>query len=150
MKIRPATLADVDTICEFNVRLARESEGKTLDAAVLRAGVLAVLGDAAKGQYFLAEEDRGVVGQLAITLEWSDWRNGWFWWIQSVYVRADARRQGVFRALYEYLEAAAKSDPQVIGIRLYVEDENRAAHATYETLGLKWSAYRIMEKYPLG
>ncbi len=149
MKIRPATPADVDTICEFNVRLAFESEGKTLDPAYLRPGVEAVLADPEKGLYYLAEADGRPVGQLAITREWSDWRNGWFWWIQSVYVHADARRRGVFRSLYEHLESVAKSDPRVIGIRLYVENENRTAHATYEKLGLTFSAYRIMEKYPL-
>ena len=149
MHIRAAVPADLDFICEFNTRLAQESEGKTLDAAVLRIGVAAVLADAGKGQYFLAERDGEPIGQMAFTREWSDWRNGWFWWIQSVYVHENARRQGVFSALYEHLESAAKSDPEVIGIRLYVEDENRTAHATYEKLGLAWSAYRVMDKYPL-
>jgi GNAT superfamily N-acetyltransferase len=149
MRIRLATPADVDTVCEFNVRLARETEGKTLDLALLRPGVAAVLSDADKGFYYVAEIEGRVMGQLAITFEWSDWRNGWFWWIQSVYIHADARRQGVFRALFEHLEREAKRDPKVIGIRLYVEDENESAHATYERLGLKSTTYRVREKYPL-
>jgi GNAT superfamily N-acetyltransferase len=150
MRIRRATLDDADTICDFNVRLARESEGKTLEMSQVRPGVAAIFSDAAKGRYYVAEIDGRVVGQLAITFEWSDWRNGWIWWIQSVYVRDDARRLGVFRALFDHLQAEARNETNVIGIRLYVEDENRAAHSTYEKLGLKWTTYRVMEKYPLG
>jgi GNAT superfamily N-acetyltransferase len=150
MRIRPATSLDVDTVCEFNVRLALETEGKTLDPAYLRPGVAAVLTDAEKGRYYLAEVDGRVVGQVAITFEWSDWRNGWFWWIQSVYVHADARRMGVFRSLYAHVEAEARAAADVIGIRLYVEDENESAHKTYDKLGLKATTYRVREKYPLG
>lgn len=149
MQVRPATLADIDTICEFNVRLASETEGKTLDAATIRAGVSALVRDPAKGQYFLAEMDGRVVGQLAFTFEWSDWRNGWFWWIQSVYVHRDARKNGVFKALFEHLKAHALAEKNVIGIRLYVEDENRVAQATYAKLGMHWAHYRVMEVCPL-
>src|SRR5262245_5068664 len=101
--IRRAAPADAAVVTEFNRLLALESEGKTLGLAVLAAGVKAGLDDAAKGRYFLAEENGEVLGQMMITYEWSDWRNGWVWWIQSVYVRADARRRGVFRALYEHV-----------------------------------------------
>src|SRR5262245_61752969 len=117
--IRRATDADVPTLVEFNRRLALETEHKTLDFAVLTDGVVAVLADGGtKGTYFVAEEDGRVVGQLMFTLEWSDWRNGWVWWIQSVYVHPDARRKGVFRALYEHVHRAAVADPQVVAIRL--------------------------------
>lgn len=149
MRIRPATPADLDVVCDFNSRLALESEGKTLDMSLLRPGVAAVLADPEKGRYFLAEEDSRIVGQMALTYEWSDWRNGWFWWIQSVYVHPDHRRRGVFASLYRHVEESAKGGGQVIGIRLYVEAENMAAHATYERLGLVWTSYRVMEKYPL-
>jgi GNAT superfamily N-acetyltransferase len=149
MQIRLATPKDADTVCDFNVRLARETEGKTLDLALLRPGVAAVLSDRDKGRYYVAEINGRIVGQMALTFEWSDWRNGWFWWIQSVYIHADSRRSGVFRSLFEHVEAEAKRDPVVIGIRLYVEDENTAAHATYEKLGLKATSYRVREKYPL-
>ncbi len=147
--IRTAAPADAAVVADFNRRLARESEGKELDGALLEHGVRAALADGAKGRYFLAERDGQIVGQLGITFEWSDWRNGWFWWIQSVYVVPAARRQGVFRALFHHVEAAARADPAVIGIRLYVERENRSAHATYEGLGLAWTSYQVMEKYPL-
>lgn len=149
LTVRRAVTADLPTIVEFNVRLADESEGKTLDRELLTAGVRAALADPAKGPYFLAEEDGRAVGTMQVTTEWSDWRNGWFWWIQGVYVRADARRRGVFRALYQHVYETAKNDPAVIGLRLYVERENTRAQETYLGLGLSWTSYRVMERYPL-
>jgi GNAT superfamily N-acetyltransferase len=149
LTVRRATPADAPTIVEFNRLLAEESESKTLDLDVLSAGVAAALADPAKGPYFLAEHDGELVGQMQVTYEFSDWRNGWFWWIQSVYVRPDARRRGVFRALYQYVEEAAKNDPEVIGLRLYVERENERAHKTYLGLGMEWTSYLLMERYPL-
>jgi len=147
--IRPATPADEDTVVAFNAALAWESEGKRLDPATLRLGVRAGLTDPAKGFYVIAERGGEVVGQTAITFEWSDWRNGWYWWIQSVYVREDARRGGVFSAIYRHLEAVATADPTVIGIRLYVERENARAQETYRKLGLEDEAYFLMARYPL-
>jgi ribosomal protein S18 acetylase RimI-like enzyme len=147
--IRPATAADEDTLVAFNAALAWESEGKRLNEATLRAGVRAGLDDPAKGFYVMAERDGDVIGQTGITFEWSDWRNGWYWWIQSVYVREDARRGGVFSAIYRHLEAMAIADPTVIGIRLYVERENARAQATYRKLGLEDEAYFLMGRYPL-
>ena len=147
--IRAATPADAAIIATFNALMARETEGKSLDRALLDAGVRALIADPNKGRYVVAERDGEVVGQLAITSEWSDWRNGWFWWIQSVYVAATARRQGVFRALYRHVEDAARADPSVIGIRLYVDTDNQPAQVTYQDLGLRLTSYRILEKYPL-
>ena len=147
--VRRATKADAPIIVDFNRRLAEESEGKTLDINVLSAGVTAALTDPYKGPYFLAEEDGAPVGQMQVTYEFSDWRNGWFWWIQGVYVIPEARRRGVFRALYEHLALAAKSDHDVIGLRLYVERDNERAHKTYLGLGMAWTSYLMMEKYPL-
>jgi ribosomal protein S18 acetylase RimI-like enzyme len=144
--IRPATAADVPVMVEYNRRLARETEQKELDPAVLTAGVCAALADPNKGPYFLAEIDGAVVGQLQITFEFSDWRNGWIWWIQGVYVRADARGRGVFRALYEHVVNQAQKDPQVIALRLYVERDNQAAQQTYLRLGLGWTSYLVMER----
>ena len=148
--VRRATAADLEGVCAFNSLLALESEGKTLDPALLEAGVRAVLADAGKGLYFLAEEATSALGQMGLTYEWSDWRNGWFWWIQSVYVRPEARRRGIFRLLFASIEQAAREDPQVIGLRLYVEKGNTIAHATYEKMGLDWTTYQVMERYPLG
>src|ERR1051325_2207974 len=143
--IRAATPADAEVIVEFNRLMERETENKDLDPTILSAGVKAMLGDPNKGRYFVAEagprpqplsqRERGeIVGQLGITLEWSDWRNGNFWWIQSVYVAQAARRHGVFRALYQHVRAEARKDANVIGVRLYVEHDNAAAQATYRTM----------------
>jgi GNAT superfamily N-acetyltransferase len=149
LTIRRATPADAAVIAEFNRLLALESEGKALDAAVLAAGVAAGLADPRKALYFVAEEGGAVLGQTMVTFEWSDWRNGWVWWIQSVYVRADARRRGVFRALYEHVRRAAAADPDVIALRLYVERENHAAQQTYARLGMQRTGYVVLEEHPL-
>jgi ribosomal protein S18 acetylase RimI-like enzyme len=147
--IRRAGLADAHRVVEFNRRLAEESEGKTLDLTLLAAGVAQVLADPQKGLYFLASEADQVVGQMMITFEWSDWRNGWFWWIQSVYVIAEARRRGVFRALFEHISEAARQDQSVIGLRLYVDQENHIAQETYRRMGMMETEYFVLEKYPL-
>lgn len=149
LEIRRATLADAPTVVRFNEALAVESEGKHLDPAVLEPGVRAVLADPHKGFYTVAEVAGQVVGQILITFEWSDWRNGWYWWIQSVYVHADYRRQGVFRAIYSHLREQAEADPSIIGFRLYVEHENHRAQATYRSLGLTEEPYGLMGLYPL-
>lgn len=147
--VRSATPADAAVIIEFNRRLAQETEGKTLDGATLAAGVAAVLADPVRGRYYLAEDDGAPLAQLMITTEWSDWRNGWFWWIQSVYVREDARRRGLFRLLYEYVREQAQADGAVIGLRLYVEHANRPAQDAYRRLGLDATGYLLLERYPL-
>ena len=147
--VRPAARADRATLVAFNAALALETEGKRLDPATLAAGVAAALDDPAKGHYAVVEEGGVVVGQCLVTLEWSDWRNGWFWWIQSVYVLPAARRTGVFRDLYRHLEADAAARPDVIGIRLYVERDNARAQATYASLGLAEEPYALMARYPL-
>jgi ribosomal protein S18 acetylase RimI-like enzyme len=147
--LRRADAADAPTIVEFNLRLAEESEGKLLDPAVLAAGVAAGLADPDKALYFVAEEGGVIVGQVMVTREWSDWRNGWIWWIQSVYVRPEARRRGIFRALYNHVQGLAEADPQVIGLRLYVEKENHAAQQTYLSLGMERTGYLVLERCPL-
>ncbi len=149
LAIRPATPADVPIIVEFNRCLAQESESKTLDPEVLKAGVTAALADPHKALYFLAEEGGTVLGQLCLTTEWSDWRNGWLWWIQSVYVRPEARRRGIFRALYQHIYQEARENPTVIGLRLYVERDNQAAQQTYLGMGMEWTNYLMLQRYPL-
>ncbi|QEL15156.1 GNAT family N-acetyltransferase [Limnoglobus roseus] len=149
LTIRPANLADAAVIAEYNRRLAWESEHVRLDEAVLLAGVTAGLEDPHKGFYTVAERGGEVVGQTLVTFEWSDWRNGWFWWIQSVYVREDARRGGVFRALYQHVQERATADPTVIGLRLYVEADNARAKQTYRSLGMTDTSYGLLEIYPL-
>lgn len=143
--IRTATLDDLETIVDFNARLADESEGLRLDRRTLRDGVRALLSDAARGSYHVACDGGGVVGQMMHTREWSDWRNGDLWWIQSVYVRPDHRRRGVCRALYFHLRRLAAADPGVVGLRLYVERGNAAARAAYARLGMQGAGYVVMQ-----
>jgi GNAT superfamily N-acetyltransferase len=150
LTIRPATPADASTIVEFNRCLAEESEGKILDLGIVTAGVAAALADPErKGPYFLAAEGDAVLGQMQITYEWSDWRNGWAWWIQGVYVRPENRRRGIFRALYEHVYRLAKQDSEVIALRLYVDRNNSAAQQTYLGMGMELMNYLLLEKYPL-
>jgi GNAT superfamily N-acetyltransferase len=138
-------LADAPFITECNLHLARETEHRELDSTRVTNGVLALLNDRAKGTYFVADCDSKPVGQLLITYEWSDWRNGNFWWIQSVYVLQQFRRQGVFRALFKHVHALAKADPGICGIRLYMEANNESARRTYGSLGLKQTPYEVYE-----
>lgn len=145
LTIRPATPADGPVIASFNALMAVETEHRNLDHAILRSGVEAVLRDSTKGTYYVAESDGTVIGQLLITYEWSDWRNGMFWWIQSVYVREEYRNKGVFKALFRHVEAKAKKQPGVCGLRLYVEHENARAKQTYERLSMYKTAYELYE-----
>jgi ribosomal protein S18 acetylase RimI-like enzyme len=147
--VRRAVPADAPVVVEFNRCLALETEAKTLDPDVLSRGVAAGLADPHRALYFVAEEAGTVVGQVMVTKEWSDWRNGWIWWIQSVYVRADWRRRGVFRLLYEHVHRSAAADLEVIGLRLYVEHENHAAQETYLALGMERTGYLVLERCPL-
>jgi ribosomal protein S18 acetylase RimI-like enzyme len=149
LSIRRATPDDETVLVAFNAALAWETEHKRLRPDVLSAGVRAVFTDSARGFYTMAEDAGEIVGQMMVTYEWSDWRNGWFWWVQSVYVREDARRKGVFRSLYKEVQQQAISDPTVIGIRLYVERDNIRAQATYRSLGMTETTYGLMEEYPL-
>jgi ribosomal protein S18 acetylase RimI-like enzyme len=147
-RVRRAGVADCGALVSFNLAMARETEGRGLDEARVRAGTAAVLAGEERGFYLVAEDDAGVLGALLVTREWSDWRNGWFWWIQSVYVLPRARRQGVYRALYaDVLERARASgaDERVCGIRLYVDEHNRAAQAVYAALGMQRAHYQMFE-----
>jgi GNAT superfamily N-acetyltransferase len=145
MIIRKARPTDIDVIANFNSRLAWETEKLRLNSITVSRGVRSLLKDAAKGTYFVAEQDGVIVGQLLITYEWSDWRNGNFWWIQSVYVAAAFRQGGVFRALFSHLEKLARSRRDVCGLRLYVEKNNHQAHRAYGRLGMKHAHYEIYE-----
>ena len=143
--IRPATAADEEVVVEFNCRLAEESENKVLHRPTVQLGVRAILANPRHGRYFLARVGDQIVGQMMHTWEWSDWHNGEIWWLQSVYVIPDLRRQGVFRSLIQHLQAEAAASPNVVGLRLYVEQHNTSAQATYERLGLKLAGYVVME-----
>ena len=143
--IRDATPADAATIAEFNNLMAKETENRSLDRDVLRDGVSALLHDPGKGRYWIAEMNDRIVGQIMTTYEWSDWRNGMLWWIQSVYVHPDYRRRGVFSSLYRHVESLARSESHVCGIRLYVEANNTRAQDAYASLGMRKPGYEVME-----
>ncbi len=145
VRVRPAYPRDRAALVEFNRAMALETEGLELDPERLQRGVAAVFEDESRGSYFVAEGEAGVVGALMVTPEWSDWRNGVFWWIQSVYVVPDARGRGVFRRLYQYVERRARDAMGVCGLRLYVERENGRAQATYESVGMHRSGYLVYE-----
>ncbi len=145
IKIRKAALADLPVIADFNVRLAQESEGLCLEPACVEAGVGAALIDPAKGIYYVAEVAGAVAGQLMITYEWSDWRNGNMWWIQSVYVKPEVRRAGVFRALFHHVQDLARSQKEVCCLRLYVHADNTRASQSYERLGMIRTKYEIFD-----
>lgn len=143
--VRKAERDDVGFLVEGNARMAWETEALVLDLERLRAGVEAVLADPGRGFYLIAEEDGERAGQMMITYEWSDWRNGVFWWIQSVYTLAERRGRGVFRALYGAVEERAAAEGNVCGLRLYVESHNEAAQATYARCGMRETVYRMFE-----
>ena len=143
--IRPAALDDAPFVVDCNLRLARESEDITLDPDRVRQGVAAVFADGAKGFYVIAEVNGQRAGQLMITSEWSDWRNGVFWWFQSVYTMPEFRGRGVFRALYSHVESIASRAGNVCGLRLYVAPANQRAQATYLNRGMHDSGYLLFE-----
>jgi GNAT superfamily N-acetyltransferase len=145
MEYRLGRTEDLEAIVAFQVAMARETEGLELDEETCRRGVGEVFRDPAQGSYYVAEEDGRVIGSLLITYEWSDWRAGMVWWIQSVYVEADARGKGVYRGLYEHVRGLASGDPAIRGIRLYVDRRNTAAQEVYRRLGMDGDHYIVYE-----
>ena len=144
--IREACAPDLRTLIKYNRALAEESENISLDETTLRLGIQKAM-ELNDCYYFVAELDGKVVGQSMITSEWSDWRNGVIWWIQSVYVDPDHRQRGVFQSILKYIEALIEKHPEVKGLRLYVKQDNKVGISAYESLGIKNSGYLIHEKY---
>jgi GNAT superfamily N-acetyltransferase len=145
-RIHKATHNDLETIVEFNMQMAGETEGKKLSRETLSAGVAALFEVPSRGFYLLADKDGVAAGGLLITTEWSDWRNAYFWWIQSVYVRPEYRRQGVYAGLHRHVAVAARADGRVCGIRLYVDQGNEPAKKVYERLGMMPARYEFYEQ----
>lgn len=146
MQIRIANAADIDSLVEFNQAMALETEHKRLDTAILTAGVSAVFSDEKKGFYVVVEDDGRVAAGLMVTTEWSDWRNGWFWWIQSVYVRPEYRGKSLYGQMYDFVKKSADDAGNVCGFRLYVEKENERAQRVYEKLGMEKTYYFMYEE----
>ena len=145
LTIRKATKSDIKTIAQFNINMALETENKELPQEIITKGVETLINNAHLGFYLMAEKDGKIVGSLMITTEWSDWRNGLFWWVQAVYVIEEYRRQGVYSALYDHVKKLSKKE-QVCGYRLYVEKENEIAQKTYENLGMHKTDYLLYEE----
>ena len=147
LDIRTATLADLETITQHNIAMAAETEDYDLDPEIVRRGVRRVLIDESRGVYYLAVREGHIVGQLLITREWSDWRDDWFWWIQSVYVTPDTRHTGVYSKLHHFVEEKARERPGVCGLRLYVDKHNDSAQQVYRQLGMREANYIFMETH---
>ena len=144
--VRRATPRDMDVLVAHNCAMAHETEGKELDRDVVTRGVLGLFERPAHGFYLVAERAGRVAGSLMVTSEWSDWRDGFFWWVQSVYVDAAHRRRGIYRSLYDEVRTEAREADDVCGLRLYVERENAAARSVYARLGMDETSYRLYEE----
>lgn len=142
--IREARIIDADKIIGFQKKMAKETEDMSLDHEVINQGVYAVFADPAKGKYYVAEDNGEVIGSLLITNEWSDWRNSFVWWFQSVYIEKSYRRRGIFKMMYNHIKENAIRNG-VAGLRLYVEVENTTAQKTYEAMGMSSSHYKMYE-----
>jgi len=142
--IRKATPEDAEVIIDFQQKMALETENMTLPTEIVTPGVKAVFANPSLGQYWVADDDGTVVASLLITSEWSDWRNTFVWWFQSVYVRPSHRRNGIFRSMYSHIRQEAEK-AGVPGLRLYVETNNQRAQETYEALGMTREHYAMYE-----
>ncbi|MEJ2627877.1 MAG: GNAT family N-acetyltransferase [bacterium] len=143
--IRYGELKDVETLCSFGIALAKETENKTLNPELVNKGVQNHITNRDTGFYLVAECEDRIAGTLMITLEWSDWRNGFFWWIQSVYIHPEFRRKGIFRKLYNKVKSLAKEQKNVCGLRLYVDQDNQPALQTYKAMGMQKTNYHLYE-----
>jgi GNAT superfamily N-acetyltransferase len=146
LSVRIAERKDSEMLAKFNTAMAWETERKKLNPATVAEGVQRLLENSQHGFYLVAEAADQIVGSLMVTYEWSDWRCGQFWWIQSVYVEPDHRRRGVFTKLYQFLKEKASRDSAVCGFRLYAQDTNRTAQNTYASAGMKQTSYRVYEE----
>ncbi|MDR4931529.1 GNAT family N-acetyltransferase [Segatella bryantii] len=144
-QISVAEMQDTETLVQFQLAMAQESEGTQLDYVTVREGVKNAIEDESKAIYLIARnEDNEAIGSLMLTTEWSDWNNARYYWIQSVYVHPEFRRQGVFRELFEFARVIAEND-NAGALRLYVDKENIVAQKVYQSLGMHDSHYLMYE-----
>ena len=142
---RQATLTDASNICAFQIAMAFETEKLNLDKATCALGVQAVFEDPSRGDYHICSDGEKVIGCLLLTSEWSDWRNGKVWWVQSVYFLPEYRRQKLFSKFYEYIQGLANTQPNIRGIRLYVDKSNEIAQKVYTKIGMNGDHYQLFE-----
>ena len=145
MKVSKAQKSDIPEIIQFNINMAMETENKKLDEQTVTKGVNEVFNSPSLGYYIITKDSSGILGCLMITYEWSDWRNGLFWWIQSVYVKKTYRRKGVFKKMYKFIHERAINAKKCTGIRLYVENNNSIAQKVYNNLGMEETYYKLFE-----
>ena len=145
LKIREAVKSDITILAKNNQALAYETENTNLNLDIITSGVSNAL-NRKDCHYFVAEINKMVVGQTLITYEWSDWRNGLIWWMQSVFVLFNFRKQGIYKKLFNHIENLARNNPKVKALRLYVVKNNQSGIKTYEALGMKDSGYIVYEK----
>jgi GNAT superfamily N-acetyltransferase len=145
VSIRKATARDIEIIAGFQKRLALETENYNLDLTIVKKGMQAMLDDPSKGIYFVAEVEGEIAGCHSITYEWSDWRNGMVWWLQSVYVVEQHRKNGVFKAMFDNLKNLIAADPGLAGLRLYVDKSNGRAMKVYAAMGMNGEHYSVFE-----
>jgi len=143
--IRPAKSEDLEVIAEFQIRMAAETEKIALDKSIISTGIEALFADPSKGIYHVAESGGKIIGCFLITYEWSDWRNGMIWWLQSVYVAESERGHGVFRKMYNHILETISGDPGILGLRLYVDKSNTRAQKVYQSLGMNGDHYTVFE-----
>ena len=146
MVIRKAAISDIPVLVSFQQALAKESEGVDLDPVNLEKGMRAMFAEPWKGFYNVVEDKGTLIGCHMITFEWSDWRNGMVWWLQSVYVSESHRKKGVFRIMYENITRLIDQDPAIVGMRLYVDKSNTRALKVYESMGMNGDHYTVYER----
>ncbi len=143
--IRQADITEIDIIADFQVKMALETENFELDRDTVTKGITAVFNDNTKGVYYVATENNNVIGSLLTTFEWSDWRNGYVWWIQSVYVSPENRGKKVFSLMYNYIKKCVTDNSNVKGLRLYVDNTNINAQNVYNAMGMNGDHYSLFE-----
>lgn len=145
INIRKAQIKDIERIVEFQKEMAFETENLNLDSNILLKGVTSVFEDDAKASYYIAENETEPTGMLMITKEWSDWRNGWVWWIQSVYIKPGFRKMGIYKLLYDHIKKIVIKSDNIMGLRLYVDKRNIRAQSVYNSLGMTGDHYTTYE-----
>jgi len=143
--VRRALDGDIPSIVRFNLSMALETESLVLEPDIIQKGVETVFRENSHGFYIVCEVEEQVQACLMITYEWSDWRNGLFWWIQSVYVEKDFRKKGLYKLMYSFIKSLTDKNDGIAGVRLYVDDDNRKAQNVYKKLGMLKTNYQLFE-----
>ena len=145
IQVRLSNEYDKTVIAEFQIKMANETEQLELDKDTVNKGVESVFRDPQKGKYYVATENEVIIASMLITYEWSDWRNNWVFWLQSVYVLPEKRGQGIFKQMYDFILQQINENSEVAGLRLYVDKTNSDASKVYAKLGMNGDHYQVFE-----